>query len=173
MTRRWPNPASFFSPRALTLCSPGQYSPATSPTRAVDAEGSERVPDDRRHLVETGLGTGPRIAIGDRVRDRDRLLVEDRGAAPGEALDRLEATRTRRPHSGPYPWLATSRRPKATIAPGRPSRIVSGSSPADTRSRIAREIAVSSAGRSGIVSLTSRSGRRPGMTRSIAGGGMV
>ena len=34
MITRWPIPASFASPRALTLYSPGQYSPGTSPTRA-------------------------------------------------------------------------------------------------------------------------------------------
>src|SRR5919197_1824942 len=50
--------------------------------------------------------------------------------------------------AGRYCLLATSWRPNATMAGGRVRRSVSGNSPADTRFRIARETATSSAGSS-------------------------
>src|SRR3954454_1225386 len=52
-------------------------------------------------------------------------------------------------------------RPNATIAPGRATRTVSGSSRVATRSRIARETAVSKAGRSVNASRTSWTVRLP------------
>ena len=103
------------------------------------------------------MRAGPWVGVGPRPGERDRVLVKDRGAAAGEALDGLEALGTGRRAASAYPLLERSCLPNATIAPGRASRTVSGSSPFATRSRIALETAVSNAGRSG----------KPVRTRSI------
>ena len=76
-------------------------------------------------------------------RERDRVLVEDGCPPAGEPLDRLEAAGARRVRRVGIAGARRSSLPNATIAPGRARRNVSGSSPRATRSRIARETAVS------------------------------
>ena len=57
----------------------------------VHAEALERALDDAGDRAEAVVRAGPGVLRPAGPRERDRVLVEDGGAAAGKALDRLEA----------------------------------------------------------------------------------
>jgi len=62
----------------------------------VDPESAQCGGDQVGHLLEAGVGALRRLRVGVRACDGNGALVEDRGAATREALDRREAGRPRR-----------------------------------------------------------------------------
>ena len=113
----------------------------------VDPEPAEAVRHHAGHPVEPVMNPISRRLIGESPGEGDRATMKHSGAPPGQPLDQPR---------NPPPWLrppqhrtdgsTTSRRPNATIAPGRCNRIVSPISPAEALSRMACDSAVSMPG---------------------------
>ena len=145
-TIRWATPATLTRPPTLTLYSPGQYSPASSPIRA--SAPSDRSASRTRTDWSSKRARRPAVASRSCVTRSTTTQRSSNSAAwpPAERSTGVNPWSSAAAQARSKPGSSASSRPNAAVGPGRKTRSASARRPPATSTSSACEIAMSRTG---------------------------